>query len=132
MAAVARGDADPDCIVRDGRLVNVHTGEVMPGTDLVIAEGRIVRFTDTGEVEAGEDTDVVEAEGQYLAPGFLDTHVHYESSMVTATGFCRGVIPTGSTGSGSSSTRRPTSRSRRSVPSPPACPQRRGSRTRER
>jgi adenine deaminase len=98
MAAVARGDADPDCIVRDGRLVNVHTGEVMPGTDLVIAEGRIVRFTDTGEVEAGEDTDVVEAEGQYLAPGFLDTHVHYESSMVTATGFCRGVIPTGTTG----------------------------------
>jgi len=78
--------------------VNVHTGEVMPGTDLVIAEGRIVRFTDTGEVEAGEDTDVVEAEGQYLAPGFLDTHVHYESSMVTATGFCRGVIPTGTTG----------------------------------
>lgn len=98
LAAVARGDADPDVIVRNGRLVNVHTGEIMPGTDLVIAEGRIVRFTDTGEVSAGEATEEIDADGQYLAPGFLDTHVHYESSMVTATGFCRGVVPTGTTG----------------------------------
>jgi len=98
LAAVARGDVEPDLIIRDGQLVNVHTGEILPGTDLVIAEGRIVRMTDTGAVAAGDATEEIDADGQYLAPGFLDTHVHYESSMVTATGFCRGVVPTGTTG----------------------------------
>lgn len=98
LTAVARGDADPDLIVRNGRLVNVHTGEIIPETDLVISDGRIVRTTDTGEVAVGEETTVIDADDQYLAPGFLDGHVHYESSMVTATGFCRGVVPTGTTG----------------------------------
>ncbi|WP_340097721.1 adenine deaminase [Salinibaculum salinum] len=98
LVAVARGDREPDVIIRNGDLVNVHTGEVMPGTDLVISEGRIVRMTDTGAVEAGESTEVIDADGQFLSPGFLDTHVHYESSMVTATGFCRGALPTGTTG----------------------------------
>jgi len=98
LAAVARGEKKPDTIVRDGKLVNVHTGEIMAGTDLVISEGRIVRMTDTGEVDGGDGTTIIHADGQYLAPGFLDTHVHYESSMVTATGFCRGVVPTGTTG----------------------------------
>ncbi|MEF8872269.1 MAG: adenine deaminase [Haloarculaceae archaeon] len=98
LVAVARGDREPDVIIRNGDLVNVHTGEIMPGTDLVISEGRIVRMTDTGEVEAGETTEVIDADGQFLSPGFLDTHVHYESSMVTATGFCRGALPTGTTG----------------------------------
>lgn len=98
LAAIARGEEHPDVIVRNGRLVNVHTGEIIPETDLVIGEGRVVRTTDTGAVEGGDETTIIDAEGQYLAPGFLDTHVHYESSMVTATGFCRGVVPTGTTG----------------------------------
>lgn len=98
LAAVARGDKEPDVIIRNGDLVNVHTGEIMPGTDLVISEGRIARMTETGAVEAGQATEVVDADGQFLSPGFLDTHVHYESSMVTATGFCRGALPTGTTG----------------------------------
>ena len=98
LVAVARGDDDPDTIVRNGRVVNVHTGEIRAERDLVIADGRIVRVTETGAVSAGSDTREIDADGQYLAPGFLDTHVHYESSMVTATGFCRGVVPTGTTG----------------------------------
>lgn len=98
LSAVARGDTEPDLIIRNGRLVNVHTAEIMSGTDLVITNGRIVRMTDTNEVPAGDKTEEIHANGQYLAPGFLDTHVHYESSMVTATGFCCGVVPTGTTG----------------------------------
>lgn len=98
LSAVAGGDVEPDLIVRDGRLVNVHTAEIMAGTDLIIADGRIVRMTDANEVPADGRTEEIHADGQYLAPGFLDTHVHYESSMVTATGFCRGVVPTGTTG----------------------------------
>ena len=98
LVAVARGDADPDTVVRNGHVVNVHTGEIREGRDLVIADGRIVRVTETGTVTAGPDTQEIDADGQFLAPGFLDTHVHYESSMTTATGFARGVVPTGTTG----------------------------------
>jgi len=98
LAAVARGDRDPDTVVRDGTLVNVHTGEIQTGVDLVIAGGRIARVLSDGEtVESSPETDVIDANGQYLAPGFIDTHVHYESSMVTATGVCRGIVPTGTT-----------------------------------
>ena len=98
LVAVARGDSDPDTIVRNGNVVNVHTGEIRESRDLVIADGRIARVTDAGEVDAGPATEEIDADGQFLAPGFLDTHVHYESSMTTATGFARGVVPTGTTG----------------------------------
>jgi adenine deaminase len=99
LAAVARGDRDPDTVITNGTLVNVHTGELQAGVDLVVAEGRIARVVPPEESPpVGPDVERIDAEGQYLAPGFLDTHVHYESSMVTATGFCRGVVPTGTTG----------------------------------
>ncbi len=98
LSAVARGDVPPETIVRGGTLVNVHTGELQADVDLLIAAGRIARVVPPEEhVEAGSDTTIVDATDQYLAPGFIDTHVHYESSMVTATGFCRGVVPTGTT-----------------------------------
>ena len=98
LAAVARGDRDPETVIRDGKLVNVHTGEIQTDIDLVIAAGRIARVVPTEEgIEGGSETEIIDADGQYLAPGFIDTHVHYESSMVTATGFCRGVVPTGTT-----------------------------------
>lgn len=102
LAAVARGDRDPDTIVTNGTLVNVHTAEIQEDVDLVITAGRITRVVPAGEdatkaVDDEESVEIIDAAGQYLAPGFIDTHVHYESSMVTATGFCRGVVPTGTT-----------------------------------
>ncbi|MFB6096916.1 MAG: amidohydrolase family protein [Haloferacaceae archaeon] len=100
LAAVARGDEAPDAVVRNGDLVNVHTAEIQPGVDLHVAAGRIARVVPTGEADEaiGEATQVVDADGAYLAPGFLDGHVHIESAMVTATGFARGVVPHGTTG----------------------------------
>ena len=98
LAAVARGDQQPDTVISDGTLVNVHTGEIQPGVDLLIVAGRIARVVpETESVDVSADVEVIDADGQYLTPGFIDTHVHYESSMVTATGFCRGVVPTGTT-----------------------------------
>ena len=102
LAAVARGDRDPDTIVTNGTLVNVHTAEIRDDVDLVITAGRIARVVPGDEdalasVDDRDDVEIIDADGQYLAPGFIDTHIHYESSMVTATGFCRGVVPTGTT-----------------------------------
>ena len=46
----------------------------------------------------GGETQVIEAGGQYLAPGFMDGHIHVESSMVGVGEYARAVIPHGTTG----------------------------------
>jgi len=98
LAAVARGDKPPETVIENGTLVNVHTGELQEDVTVVVAAGRIARVVPpTESIEFPEETERINADGQYLAPGFIDTHVHYESSMVTTTGFCRGVVPTGTT-----------------------------------
>ena len=98
LSAVARGDQAPETVIENGTLVNVHTGELQEDVTLVLTAGRIARVVPpTESIEIPEETERIDADGQYLAPGFIDTHVHYESSMVTATGFCRGVVPTGTT-----------------------------------
>jgi adenine deaminase len=46
----------------------------------------------------GANTQVIDAGGRYLVPGFLDGHMHVESGMVTVTEFVRAVVPHGTTG----------------------------------
>jgi len=99
LAAVARGDRAPDTLVRNGRLVNVDTGEIQPDTTVSIANGRIAAVRQgTSPIDSGPDTDVVDADGSYVAPGFLDAHVHVESCLTTLTGFAGGALPAGTTG----------------------------------
>ncbi|MCG4715614.1 amidohydrolase family protein, partial [Faecalibacillus intestinalis] len=52
-----------------------------------------------GNCEAliGENTIVVDVRGKYLSPGFIDSHMHFESSMLTVTEFSRLSIPSGTT-----------------------------------
>lgn len=88
--AVARGEAPVDLLLRNAQLVNVCSGEVYPA-DVAIYGGRVVGF---GEYEARETIDL---EGHYLCPGFIDAHVHLESSMVTPPQFARAVLPRGTT-----------------------------------
>ena len=88
--AVARGEAPVDLLLRNAQLVNVCSGEVHPA-DVAIFDGRIVGF---GEYKAKESIDL---EGHYLCPGFIDAHVHLESSMVTPPQFARAVLPRGTT-----------------------------------
>jgi adenine deaminase len=89
--AVARGDRPADLLLRNARLVNVLSGEVHP-SDIAIAGGVIAGLG------AGYDArEVVELEGRFVAPGFLDAHVHIESSMVSPGEFARAVVPCGVT-----------------------------------
>jgi adenine deaminase len=46
----------------------------------------------------GEETQIIEAEGKYIAPGLLDGHCHIESTQLTVTEFARAVLPMGTTG----------------------------------
>lgn len=94
---VATGRRPADMVVRNGRWVNVHSGEVIPGTDVAIAAGRFAYCGPNASHAIGEGTKVVDAGGRYLVPGLCDAHMHVESGMVTVTEFCRAVIPHGTT-----------------------------------
>ncbi|MDZ5696339.1 adenine deaminase [Chelativorans sp. M5D2P16] len=94
---VAMGRKAADLVVRNGRWVNVHSGEVIPGTDVAIAAGRFAYCGPDASYAIGDRTKVVDARGRYLVPGLCDAHMHVESGMVTVTEFCRAVIPHGTT-----------------------------------
>src|SRR3954453_7468091 len=96
LVAVAMGRRPADLVIRNGRLVNVHTREVLDGQEVAIAEGRVALFGDASHT-IGPQTETIDAEGAYLVPGLIDTHLHVESVMVTVTRFAEAVLPHGTT-----------------------------------
>jgi adenine deaminase len=94
---VATGRSPADLVVRNGRWVNVHSGEIVPATDIAIVAGRFAYCGPDAGHAIGPATKVVDAGGRYLVPGLCDGHMHVESGMVTVTEFCRAVIPHGTT-----------------------------------
>jgi adenine deaminase len=94
---VATGRAPADLVVRNCRLVNVYSGEIIAHTDVAVAAGRFAYVGLDGAHTIGESTEVIEADGRYMVPGLCDGHMHVESGMITVTEFCRAVIPHGTT-----------------------------------
>ena len=94
---VAMGRAHADLVVRNGRWVNVHSGEIIPATDIAVAAARIAYVGPDAAHCIGPGTKVVDAAGRYLVPGLCDAHMHVESGLVTVTEFARAVIPHGTT-----------------------------------
>lgn len=86
----ARGIRPCDTVLSGGRIVNVFTGELESG-DLGVLSGRIVGV---GSYESAETIDV---SGKYLSPGFIESHIHIESSCLVPSQFARGVIARGTT-----------------------------------
>ena len=64
---------------------------------MAITQGRIALVGDAAHC-IGENTKVIEADGQYIAPGFMDAHIHVESAMLTCGEYARAVVPHGTTG----------------------------------
>jgi len=89
--SIARGDLPADLLLRNGRVINVFTGEIVEA-DVAIAEDTIIGvgsgYSAATELDLG---------GRYLCPGLIDAHVHIESSMVTPPQFARAVVPHGTT-----------------------------------
>ena len=94
---VAMGRKPADTVIRKGRWVNVHSGEVIDDTDIAILGGRFAYVGPDASHAIGKTTKVIEADGRYLVPGLCDAHMHVESGMVTVTEFARAVIPHGTT-----------------------------------
>ncbi|BDV01780.1 adenine deaminase [Thermodesulfomicrobium sp. WS] len=87
----AQGAAPADLCLRGCRIVNVFTGEIEAG-DLAVAEGVFLGWGRS--TEAREELD---ARGLYVAPGFLDAHIHLESTMLSPRQFCAASLPHGTT-----------------------------------
>ena len=93
LVGTAMGRSKADTVIRNGRWVNVHSGEIIPGTDIAIAAGRFAYVGPDAAHTIGPGTQVIDAEGRYMLPGLCDGHMHVESGMVTVTEFARAVIP---------------------------------------
>ncbi|MGD8361832.1 MAG: amidohydrolase family protein, partial [Gemmatimonadota bacterium] len=88
---VSRGHSPADLVLRNGRVVNVLTGEVEE-VDVALFEGRVAGLGPGYEGRAEGELG-----GRYLLPGFIDAHVHVESSLATPPEFARAVVPRGTT-----------------------------------
>ena len=97
LVAVAAGRAPADTVIRGGKLVNVHTREVLDGWQVAMAEGRFAYVGPDASHCIGPETQVIEAAGRYLIPGLCDGHMHIESGMLTPAEFAAAVIPHGTT-----------------------------------
>ncbi len=86
-----RGDAPADMVLRGGRLLDLMTGELLEG-DVAICGDTIV-----GTCDSYDGAEVIDVTGLILVPGFIDTHLHIESSLVTPFEFDRCVTPRGVT-----------------------------------
>ncbi len=88
--AVARGDEPADVVVRGGRVLSVFTREWLD-MDIAVVDGWIAGL---GEYDGRE---IVDASGRYVAPGFIDAHMHLESTKLLPHEFARLVLPLGTT-----------------------------------
>jgi adenine deaminase len=88
--AVARGDEPAELVVRGGRVFSVFTREWLEA-DVAIVEGHVAGL---GEYDGVEELD---ASGRYVVPGFVDAHMHLESSKLLVDEFARLVLPLGTT-----------------------------------
>jgi adenine deaminase len=94
---VAMGRSPAATVIRNGRWVNVHSGEIVPATDVAIAAGRFAYAGPDASHAIGEPTAIIDAADRYLVPGLCDGHMHVESGMVTVSEFARAVVPHGTT-----------------------------------
>jgi adenine deaminase len=88
--AVARGDEPADLVVRGGRVFSVFTREWLE-SDVAVVDGHIAGL---GEYEGEVELD---ASGRYVVPGFVDAHMHLETTKLLVDEFARLVLPLGTT-----------------------------------
>ena len=87
---VALGEVKADYVLKNAKYVNVFSNELLTG-DIAIAEGRIAGI---GTYSGNNEIDL---DGKIICPGFIDAHIHLESSLVVPSEFSKAVIPHGTT-----------------------------------
>ena len=88
--AVARGDDPADLVVRGGRVLSVFTREWLD-VDIAVCDGVVAGL---GSYDGAE---ILDADGAYVVPGFIDAHMHLETTKLLPSEFARLVLPLGTT-----------------------------------
>lgn len=88
--AAAAGREPADLVLKNATFVNVFSNE-LSNMDIAVTEGLIVGM---GSYHGREEVDCT---GKIVLPGFLDAHIHLESSLVSPTEFVKAVLPHGTT-----------------------------------
>ena len=89
---VARGIMPADLLLRGGKVVNVFSGEIYQA-NVAICKNIIAGVGDY----YNNGAEIYDAEGLYIIPGLIDSHVHIESSMLSPSEYARAVLPHGTT-----------------------------------
>jgi adenine deaminase len=92
---VAMGKEPADIVIKNGQIVNVFTGEIYPG-GVAVAGDKIAAVGDV-EYTIGDKTTIIDAEGKYITPGFIDGHIHPESANLSMPRFAEIVLCHGTT-----------------------------------
>ena len=87
----AAGRIPADLVIKNCRIVDVYNSSIIEGKSIAITDGCIVGIGDYHGVHE------IDAQGQYAAPGFIDSHIHIESSYVTPEEIGRLLVPHGTT-----------------------------------
>lgn len=87
---VATGRVPADTVIQNCKVIDVYSGEIVEG-DIALCDGKIAGI---GRYEGRETVD---AQGLYAAPGFIDSHIHIESSYVSPEEISRLLVPHGGT-----------------------------------
>ncbi|WP_420637853.1 adenine deaminase [Candidatus Poriferisocius sp.] len=93
LQAVARGDRPADLAIRGGTVLALHNRELIE-RDVLIVGPHIAAVTPPGRLEAAAEID---ATGRYVAPTFIDVHLHIEYTLLTPGELARLVVPRGTT-----------------------------------
>ena len=88
--AVARGDEPADLVVRGGKVLSVFTREWLEA-DVAIVDGFIAGLGDY------EGRETIDATGRFVVPGFIDAHMHIESTKLVVDELARLILPLGTT-----------------------------------
>ncbi|KAF2955230.1 adenine deaminase [Marinitoga sp. 38H-ov] len=88
---VALGEEKPDILLKNAKLVNVFTGEIEE-TNIALFRKRIAGIGDYNEGK-----EIINLEGKYVLPGFINAHLHIESSMLSPRQFAKAVLLRGTT-----------------------------------
>lgn len=89
----AGGRRKADLLLTNLRLVDVYTGEIRPAS-ISIYDGRIAAIDPAPEAGAEQ---VIDCGGQYAVPGFMDAHVHVETTLLTPEALAEVIVPWGTT-----------------------------------
>ena len=97
LSKVATGVEKADLVIKNARLINVCTREIIENTSIAVVKGRIA-LVGCADHCIGENTKIIDAENKYLAPAFMDGHIHIESSMLSVGEYARAVVAHGTSG----------------------------------